>query len=328
MDDIDAGWGDEIPTVAVKRASKGPRMPEPPGTTPPSRPKSEGDTADRDGSDDAPDRPTTIPEEPPEVFAKRVMHESEDELVFRIDSSRREEVDADFFERPTSPGRVVAHPSQFPTAPPPAAAAPDRAKTVPRPPSLDQLFAIADQAEPPPLEHQSLVERLRRSVTPPTTIELEPVSEPSTPPTNRGGRPSARDPRSHDTIPPRHAEELREMKERFALGDFSGALTLAETILAASPDMGDVRALAEKCREVLLDMYRSRIGDLGQPVSVVLSPDQIRWLSLDHRSGFLLSMVEGCSSVEELLDVSGMPPLDALRLLVGLLEQKVVRVGR
>jgi hypothetical protein len=47
---------------------------------------------------------------------------------------------------------------------------------------------------------------------------------------------------------------------------------------------------------------------------------------MDHHAGFLLSMVDGRFTVEELVDASGMPPLDALRILVELLQHSVIRV--
>ena len=71
-------------------------------------------------------------------------------------------------------------------------------------------------------------------------------------------------------------------------------------------------------------MYASRIADMQRVPNIIMSPDQIRWLSLDHRAGFLLSMIDGISSVDDLLDVSGMQRLDALRIICTLLDQKVI----
>jgi hypothetical protein len=58
---------------------------------------------------------------------------------------------------------------------------------------------------------------------------------------------------------------------------------------------------------------------------VVMVPrEQLRWLSIDHRAGFLLSHVDGVSSLEMILDVSGMPTLDALKILCELAQQRVI----
>lgn len=126
------------------------------------------------------------------------------------------------------------------------------------------------------------------------------------------------------STPPESKGSAQKMKERFAMGDFSGALLLAERVLHESPRDKEALALAKRCRDVLVDMYSSRLSGLHRVPRIVMGPDQIRWLSLDHRAGFLLSMVDGVSSIDDLLDVSGMQRVDALRILRDLLDQKVI----
>jgi hypothetical protein len=74
-------------------------------------------------------------------------------------------------------------------------------------------------------------------------------------------------------------------------------------------------------------MYAARLGALDQVVSMSIPSEQIRWLSLDHRSGFLLSLIDGTSSIEELLDISGMPRLDALRIMYSLFQERVITLS-
>ena len=76
-----------------------------------------------------------------------------------------------------------------------------------------------------------------------------------------------------------------------------------------------MKVCAESCRGVLKQMYTARIGPLDRVPLVMVARDQLRWLSIDHRAGFVLSLVDGVSSLEMILDVSGMPELDALRIL-------------
>jgi hypothetical protein len=52
--------------------------------------------------------------------------------------------------------------------------------------------------------------------------------------------------------------------------------------------------------------------------------DQLRWLSIDHKAGFVLSLVDGVSSLEMIIDVSGMPELDTLRILSELAQQRII----
>ena len=120
---------------------------------------------------------------------------------------------------------------------------------------------------------------------------------------------------------------VRELEECYAVGDYSRALQIAEQMLARSPDDLGARRYAQNCREVLTQMFAARIGPLDQVITVVVSPEEVQWLSLDHRAGFLLSLVDGMSTVDEILDISGMTRLDALKILHDLTEQQVVKLA-
>ncbi|MEO7109948.1 MAG: hypothetical protein ABI183_05895, partial [Polyangiaceae bacterium] len=115
-----------------------------------------------------------------------------------------------------------------------------------------------------------------------------------------------------------------EMRDRFSLGDYSGALVVAEAILESEPKHAEAHQVAQHCRRVLEQMYIARIGPLTRVPIVGVPRDQLRWLSIDHRAGFLLSHVDGVSTLEMILDVSGMSPLDALRILFELAQQRVI----
>lgn len=146
------------------------------------------------------------------------------------------------------------------------------------------------------------------SSRPPAALE----SRFSAPPTVRGS--------DHDGL--RH-----QMKDRYATGDFSGALQLAETLLESDSGDLDAQRFATSCRDVLTQMLTSRVGSFDQVVEVVLTPEELRWLTLDHRAGFFLSLVDGILTIEELLDISGMARLESLRILSTLIDQKVLRLA-
>lgn len=116
-----------------------------------------------------------------------------------------------------------------------------------------------------------------------------------------------------------------EMAERFALDDFTGALRFAELVLGKLPEHPDARRVATESRRRLEHLYTSRLGGLGRVPSVAMRDADLRWLGLDHRAGFLLSRVEAGNSIEDLVDVSGMPRLEALKTLVELFEVGAIR---
>jgi hypothetical protein len=86
----------------------------------------------------------------------------------------------------------------------------------------------------------------------------------------------------------------------------------------------DAIECAEECRTTLQQMYTARIGPMDRVPVVMVPREQLRWLSIDHRAGFLLSHIDGVSSLEMILDVSGMPTLDALKILCELAQQRVI----
>ncbi len=119
-------------------------------------------------------------------------------------------------------------------------------------------------------------------------------------------------------------DPVAEMTERFSLGDYTGALEMSELILAEDPGNLEAAECGENCRSVLEGMYVAKLAPLDRAPVVVVPRTQMRWLSIDHRAGFVLSLVDGAVSVETILDLSGMPRLDALRILHELVLQKIV----
>ena len=105
-------------------------------------------------------------------------------------------------------------------------------------------------------------------------------------------------------------------------------MSIAEAILAGDPSDAEALRFLSSCRDILMQMYTARVGSFDQIPHMILPADELRWLTLDHRAGFLLSCIDGISTVEELLDVSGMPPLDTLRILNTLIQQQVIEMIR
>jgi hypothetical protein len=129
--------------------------------------------------------------------------------------------------------------------------------------------------------------------------------------------------RSRPLSPP---DLVSEMEELYALDDLTGALRHAELILGRTPDNEQAQRCAANCRTRLIHLYSSKLGRLDRIVTVALGDSQLRWLGLDHRSGFLLSRIDGQSTVDELLDICGMPRLEGLKTLAYLLERGAIKL--
>lgn len=129
-----------------------------------------------------------------------------------------------------------------------------------------------------------------------------------------------------DPAPNSIPERVREMQALFDGRNYSSALVLAESVLLGDPGHAQAKRCAEACREMLTEKYLGNLGGRTNIPKVTMGPEEMRWLSLDHRAGFLLSFIDGSMSIEEVLDVSSMPELDALRIMFELRMQGVIEI--
>ena len=122
------------------------------------------------------------------------------------------------------------------------------------------------------------------------------------------------------------AGSLAEGQRRFQLHDFDGAIKALESIPGQASEAPEARNLIANSRRQLLKMYESKIGDFEQVPQVLISNEQVIWLNLNHRAGFILSQIDGSVSYEDIISLSGMPRLDTVRILSQLLADSVIGV--
>lgn len=119
---------------------------------------------------------------------------------------------------------------------------------------------------------------------------------------------------------------IRQLEET---GDLESALAIAEALneaLGAGSRDPEIDAAVGRCRTALQAKYAARLGPLsGVPVLRVPSD---RWLELDldARTCFVLAHLDSISNVETIVDVSGLPAHEALRILCVLLERGVIAI--
>lgn len=133
-------------------------------------------------------------------------------------------------------------------------------------------------------------------------------------------RPPARPPPAGDV-----ATWMEGARELFALGDFSGSLEMIERILRVDPTHAEARAYLRQNESTLVAMYESKLGSLGTRPRLSIHPEEVMWLNLDHRAGFLLAQIDGVVSYEDLFALSGLPRLDTARILASLVAEGVIR---
>ncbi len=152
-------------------------------------------------------------------------------------------------------------------------------------------------------------------------LDLDAVAEKSDlrPLVPEGSRPSA-------TAAPKNDVEvwLSAAKELFSLGDFSGSLELIEKILQLDPDHGEARDYLRQNEATLVSMYESKLGSLTLVPRLAIKPEEVMWLNLDHRAGFLLAQIDGSVDYDSLFALSGLPRLDTARILANLIADGVI----
>jgi len=173
-------------------------------------------------------------------------------------------------------------------------------------------------------------DRLRRSSLPPSgSTSLWPAARLTPAP-----GPATNDPPSGDAFdlvdrstPTRERIDLTsEMAERFALDDFTGSLRAAELLLGRDPTDAVAQHYAKVSREKLEQLWLARLTQQGTVPVVAVQESEVRWLGLHPKARRFLARVDGVVDCEALIADSGLPRLDALRLLLQLLDTGAIRL--
>jgi hypothetical protein len=119
----------------------------------------------------------------------------------------------------------------------------------------------------------------------------------------------------------------QQIKAKIEANDYAGALSLAERELLATPESAELLRYAEACRGMLARAYLSHLGKRSDVPRIVMGGAQLRATQLDRWAAFVMSRVDGESSIDDIVDISGMVELDTLRILYELVQQGVVGIA-
>jgi hypothetical protein len=115
-------------------------------------------------------------------------------------------------------------------------------------------------------------------------------------------------------------------RDLLELDDHSGAMDLILKAQVLAPSDPEVQQLRERSERTLQAMFESKLGSMIARPKVILKQDEIIWLNLDHRAGFVLAQIDGAVSFEDLFEVCGMSRLDTARILAQLVDEGVITV--
>ena len=126
--------------------------------------------------------------------------------------------------------------------------------------------------------------------------------------------------------PGRAAELLRDALALSERGSELEALELLEGVARETPGQLEAQATLELLRAHLYQRQRARTKGGEGVLRVRLGPQEILRFNLPPNAGFVLSMIDGHTSADELVALTAMDPFEALHTLGKLMDAGIVEV--
>jgi hypothetical protein len=115
------------------------------------------------------------------------------------------------------------------------------------------------------------------------------------------------------------------MLEYLASGDYVGALLASEALLETHPGHQDLLDTAQIARSELRRIYAARLGSLQKTPQLTMGHEELLAAqALDFRAGLVLSRIDGQATLWEIVQASGIPQHEALRVLSELYLRRTI----
>ena len=138
-----------------------------------------------------------------------------------------------------------------------------------------------------------------------------------------------------DQAPPDEPREDRTRRRITALferaiawnkaGELDRAVAAIDLALSEDPNSALAQKLIHRNRETMMNVFQAFLGDLERTPVLARPLHELAAAPISSRAAFLLSRVDGLLSIDEILDVSGMPRLEAYRYLCQLFLRGILR---
>lgn len=107
--------------------------------------------------------------------------------------------------------------------------------------------------------------------------------------------------------------------------DFDRAVTAVDLALSEDPNSALAQKLIHRNRDAIMNAFQAFLGDLQRTPNLARPLHELASAPISPRAAFLLSRVDGTLSLDEILDVSGMPRMEAYRYLCQLFLRGILR---
>jgi len=108
-------------------------------------------------------------------------------------------------------------------------------------------------------------------------------------------------------------------------GELDRAVAAVDLALAEDPNSALAQKLIQRNREAIMQVFTGFLGDLERMPVLARPLHELGEAPISPRAAFLLSRIDGTLSLDEILDVSGMPRIEAYRYLCQLFLRGILR---
>ncbi|MEO6773910.1 MAG: hypothetical protein ABI467_12995 [Kofleriaceae bacterium] len=108
-------------------------------------------------------------------------------------------------------------------------------------------------------------------------------------------------------------------------GELDKAVAAVDLALSEDPDTALAQKLIHRNRDAIMSVFQLFLGDLERQPQLSRPLHELAAAPISPRAAFLLSRIDGTLTIDEVLDVSGMPRLEAYRHLCQLFLRGILR---
>lgn len=115
-----------------------------------------------------------------------------------------------------------------------------------------------------------------------------------------------------------------EMWKAFKGRDYGRAVDLGERFIASHPTHAAAKLFVEECRTLLAAQLARQLDPLERVLVPCAALSALKSANIDARTAFLLSQVDGRTTLEDLVDLAPMSRAEALRIVAAALDSGLI----
>jgi hypothetical protein len=108
-------------------------------------------------------------------------------------------------------------------------------------------------------------------------------------------------------------------------GKLDDAVAAIELALSEDPNSALAQKLIHRNRDAIMTVFQAFVGDLERQPHLARPLHELASAPISPRAAFLLSRIDGSLTLDEILDVSGMPRMEAYRHLCQLFLRGILQ---